>query len=747
MKTKELLAKSTGETLFEHTWRVIQVSQFIVRNLPLPLEQRTNLEKRLTLCAAVHDVGKVAAGFQSVLLGEQRDWQGKRHEILSTAFAANIAEFNHQDLLAILTHHRCIPSDGIKGIHGSLPTEQLPWQESQPALWRQMLDEWNQNREVFAEFWRQVCGAIKRSDLAEFGKVANLQYLGISDEWLERSVKFGQVKRVSAESRREAALIRGLLITSDHLASAHRRSQKIPRLSKYAVLKQSPRHFQEKCAVHQGHLVLRAPTGSGKTAAALLWARNNQKENVRLFYVLPFTASINAMHRRLIDLFGLKHVGVLHSKATSYLYDLQLESETSNKIKAQARAVAKKSLAKEMYYPIRVCTPHQILRYVLRGKGWEQMLSEFPQACFIYDEIHAYDPRVVGLTLASARLFASWGANVLFASATLPKFLERQICSVLNIDQSSVLAPDPNFPTDLEILVKKRHIVEIRDGSIENRLSEIFESSQRVNSTLVVCNHVKTAQQVYQQCVDYWGKDGIVLLHSRFNAKDRNQKERKLAEKSLPRILIATQVVEVSLDVDFDQAFLEPAPIDALVQRMGRVNREGKKPPAKVTIFSEQVNPHPLYDKERVKASLTELAKAQNPLGENDLVSITDAVYGDGYTGDELVAFEEGLNHPDIVEFDNRLLAGAHQDWIDEVIEKAGGSIELLPKVLLKRYEQLMKNGLWLEASALLVSVRFVSLASLPDGVINKHHDPWIIDCLYDSELGLQFYYGYSDTN
>ena len=189
-----------------------------------------------------------------------------------------------------------------------------------------------------------------------------------------------------------------------------------------------------------GNAIVKAPTGSGKTEAALLWAQRNQSSNGRLFYALPYTASINAMYRRLGQgpssnrngLFGANNVGLLHSKATAALYTL-LEGmkDDCSCLDRQETARALADLAREIWFPIRVCTPHQIIRYILRGKGWEGMLAEFPNACFIFDEVHAYDPRVVGLILAAARLLAGWGARFLFISATLPTFLENLIRSVL----------------------------------------------------------------------------------------------------------------------------------------------------------------------------------------------------------------------------------------------------------------------------------------------------------------------------
>jgi CRISPR-associated endonuclease/helicase Cas3 len=237
-----------------------------------------------------------------------------------------------------------------------------------------------------------------------------------------------------------------------------------------------------------------------------------------------------------------------------------------------------------------------------------------------------------------------------------------------------------------------------------------------------------------------------LLLHSRFNREDRDRIEDIILGKSLPKVLVATQMIEVSLDVDFEQAFLEPAPIDALIQRMGRVNRSGQRPPARVTIFTEQVNPNNLYCECqgehhqrncRIRTTINELQKLTNPISERDLVNAADRVYGEGYQGKDKMAFEEGLHHPDIEEFENNLLAGAHQDWVEEIIEKTDGVIEVLPKCLSQEYSRRRENGLWIEANNLLVPVRIGSLQWLMSRV-DTSTDPWTIDLTYASDIGLE---------
>ena len=179
---------------------------------------------------------------------------------------------------------------------------------------------------------------------------------------------------------------------------------------------------------------------------------------------------------------------------------------------------------------------------------------------------------------------------------------------------------------------------------------------------------------------------------------------------------------------------------------MGRVNRSGNRPPARVSIFTKQLNPYHLYCECtgeshgpacRVGLTIDELQKLGNPISERDLVEAADRVYGEGYQGEEKTKFDEGLNHPDIREFEDHLLAGAHQDWIERIIEKTDGIIEILPKSLLGEYQKRKDMGLWIEANNLLVPVRTKSLAWLRSKV-DISTDPWIANLDYTPTKGLE---------
>lgn len=747
-----LLAKSSGETLAAHTAWCLKAAKALLALLPLSGEERLRIQSDVLLAVALHDIGKAATGFQRVLCGEQDDWGGKRHEILSAAFASSLQEISSATLLAILTHHKSLPGDGITAAgFGCLPFEQIPWPDDSTPVWEEMKKEWLENLEMFKHEWTKICEALERTDLANISP--SLEPLALDRVWLNRTTgRKGQRATVSFSERHHASLVRGLVIAADHLGSAHCVPPLIPELKSFHVLKQSVRPFQEVAASTKGSGLLRAPTGSGKTEAALLWARQNQQPNGRLFYVLPYTASINAMYKRLgpgisptrPGLFGSGNVGLLHSRATAALYSmLEANGEHCSKLDRQVTAKALTGLAREIWFPIRVCTPHQVLRYMLRGKGWEAMLAEFPNACFIFDEVHAYDPRVVGLTLATARLVTNWGARCLFLSATFPSFLQDLTRKALG--QIPLIVPSNHLEGDKEILDKKRHVLEICNGSLVENLEGVIDAVESGPSTLIVCNHVRTAQTIFDSLRNRFGNN-VCLLHSRFNQEDRNNIETELLSRSLPKVLVATQVVEVSLDLDFHQAFLEPAPIDALVQRMGRVNRAGIRAPSSVVVFTEQVNRYQLYCECKsasheppclVQRSINELRSLANPISEDDLIRAAEQVYSDGYRNEDAQAYEEGFTHPDIVDYEKRLLAGAHQDWVEQVIESTDGTIETLPTSLSSEYESRRRQGLWIEADALLVPVREKSLAYIRPQ-LDTLSDPWKVNCPYSQTKGLE---------
>jgi len=741
-----LLAKGDGETLLAHTRECLKLAEKLFDSLPgcHPYANSASLWQDLLLAVAAHDIGKAAIGFQNVLKlamrGSKANWGGRRHEVISAAFLSYMTGVAPSVVLAVLTHHRSLPGDIVTSDTKTLDRFQLPLSAPHTPVWDEMAKDWYDNRAEFTIFWQEICQHIGRPELAT---IYGLGLLALRPNWLERGyAPTGQRASVPYHERLYASLLRGLTIAADRLASAHYEPCMEISFRKYKVIWHQPRGFQTRAAQLHGSGILQAPTGSGKTDASLLWAQSNQCSNGRMFYTLPNIASINAMYERLAGnderkgVFPRSSVGLLHSRAASALYDAEGDDEYGYRKLRQKQAYDLQKLARLVWFPIRVCTPHQLLRFSLRGKGWENMLLEFPGALFIVDEVHAYEPRIVGLLLATLKLACQWGAKFFIMSATMPSFLKDLVRQHLDMPELLDIQPDPANEGDREVLQRKRHRLTIdtasTSGTLLDHLTEIEESSKKVSHTLVVCNTVGAAQKIFGELKHINDKR---LIHSRFTKADRRILERDLRCK-LPRVLVATQVIEVSLNISFDRGFFEPAPIDALIQRMGRVNREGTAPEvADVFVFSEELSPGTVYrNRELVKKSKHELAKLNNPLGERDLVIASDRVYEKGYTGDDGVAFDEGVNHDSLKNFDKVLLAGAHEEWVRDVIERADTTFDILPRSKEMEYVKLMRHGLWLEADSLLVPVTIPVLKGVS---LDTNHEPWVADCGYHPTLGL----------
>lgn len=730
MKT-DLWAKSSsdvgkeGESLYEHTMNVVYVARHICNFLPLGLNELRSLTQSALKIAALHDVGKAASGFQIVLRTKGK-W-GRRHEILSAAVAAHISPaITEEELFAILTHHKSIPNDFLREGERCLPSTELPFYSENP-LFDQMVVELLANQESLRQLLLVLANEIgDRFDLdGDFCRVDGLGKLDL--RWLGRLAD--EQPKIPVAQRRHASLLRGILISSDHLGSAHQTTlPNVPVLADYdAIAKRHelkgrpPFPFQKRTGKTKGNAILKAPTGSGKTAAILFWAAANQSDNGRLFYVLPHTASINAMYRRLQKIYCERAVGLLHHKNAAYLYRLMENDSLSRESARTAQDLA--GLARELYYPIRVTTPHQILRVALQGKGWELGLAEFPNACFVFDEIHAFEPLLVGLTISTIKWLKTLGAKFLFASATLPLFLEKIIQKEIGVAKNQIVKPSKRSKEDAVVLGKKRHQVSVRDGSLLSDLNAIITELQAVQEpTLIICNHVATSQTVFREIRKIFDED-VCLLHARFNAEDRFKIETRITGNHPPKILVATQAIEVSLDLDYHRGYSEAAPADALGQRFGRINRYGARPPASVVVFAESSTEKSLYDENTTQATialLQKLEKSSQPLSEQDLVRIVDEVYKDGYTGKSLEEYEKGLNNSFINNFEKNIIAGTHRPWIDDVIQGSDGQVEVLPGELKSEFiERQKKSGLL--SRQLLVPIRIGQFHMLKSkGVLSR---------------------------
>lgn len=770
----EIWAKSSrggetaGETLVAHTlWALRNLRAFAERAQHLPaLCRRDNLIELASLAVILHDAGKAAAGFQSMLRGGPRFEH--RHEVLSLALLPWVfgeAEPPSEDMLwvaaAIVTHHKDWPkiqeaytltggiSPNLQDLQSHLTAEFV--ERAQQTV-QEIVQQAVQEGLRFPEEW---CRAIwfkwsPGSAIAALNRILNA---------LDCHIHSLQQQRFPSRNLMTGRFLRGLMILADHSGSAHAKVRGAAALDSVesasrAVCGFSAAEFhyhQLRARDTVGNALMVAPTGSGKTEAAMLWASRQIESGggrLPLFYMLPFQASLNAMRWRLGAAFSETNVTLQHSRALQAVYSRWLNEDGIGRREAEIKARRESNLARLHTAPIRILTPYQVLRGMYQLPGHEALLTDAASGVFILDEIHAYEPTRLGMILAMLRhLVRDEGVRILAMSATMPRCLADLIAEHCSIAEANCFAASRD--TMNAALRHRVHLVP--ENLLSSRVREcIAEKAAAGKSVLVVATTVDRAQQAAAE-LSRDGRFSTEILHGRFNARDRGRKEQELMQtvgvgtrlESHGKVLVATQVVEVSLNVDFDVLYSDPAPLEALLQRFGRVNRgrPAGSPLCPVQVCTS-IPEHSayVYDSGLVKAALHQLARFDSePLPESEIQEMLDVIYADEYASKWTRQVRDAGE-----KFERDAIATARPFRSDgalrEQFERLFDGYEVIPAPLAREYESLLEDDL-LMASSLAVSISGRQFHRLcREGRIRRTPEApgcLIADCGYTSEEGL----------
>lgn len=777
---------SCGESLVDHTRQVLSRIVALRERAPFlsSLCKQPRLWHRMALAVALHDMGKVDPRFQQMLRDPQRPAGGRpgydqRHEIVSLAWldwllghgpaqdrtfiAAAIAS-HHRDYSQITRKYNLgnvyAPTRNIEDLIEPIPSETFA---QACSMFLECILPVLETSRLLETDWSRP----SRIDVAVRHEAAITSIKSALRSW---ECWYGDMETGGSDSIIAGHVTRGLILLADHAGSAGVEFGRLPLLSlpremATRLSPEAPHVFyphQDESAEVRGHALLVAPTGGGKTEAALRWAARQLEHgegNPPLFYVLPFKASMNAMRDRLVRGFAdnkdrptadeQNAVALQHSSALQVLYHQLMNREYSPD---QAAWLARRqgNLARLHATPVRVLSPFQLLRAAYQLKGHEAIWTDAAGGLFIFDEIHAYEPPLLGRILEMLRfLVERLGAKAFVMTATMPRTVKDRVQSILG-SPAIIRAKDETFERF------RRHTLRLRDaGLLEgSTVHEIVRRSRNDEAVLCVATTVKRAQELRTRLQRELGESAQVdLLHSRFTGEDRNRKEGALRQLVGTRqgkrdrrvVLVATQVVEVSLDVDFDVLFSDPAPLECLVQRFGRVNRSLRANACDVVVCTQIPDRSPVYSEYLVNAAIEALRPADGQIiDERDVQAWIDRVY-DRYYGQ----WHERTMREAAADFQrnvlDKMLPFDSQDDLEELFYQQFEGAEVLPKSKVERYRALRQEQPFLAAGQLVpVSRDQLSRFRREGRIVPPKETEWrewqpiVVDVPYDADVGLQ---------
>ncbi len=712
----ELLAKA-DVTLAQHLQDVLRFGNEIAKFF----EVDDDLYRKALLACALHDIGKATKSFQKHIKEEQKT-SGKRsirafpHALASMPLVLVAESLMDKcegkrvpELYAtatVLSHHTPLHP------HTFLGYQQADYD---PKLWEVLSELWTKLQELMGS------GLPSLADVRQCAQSLMQEALSalLDDASSGQSIR----ARMHQLDVGRYAQVKSILHLSDWLASA-----KLPDTS-VLTMDDAPQRlqsscdglslyeFQKQCDTHSGQDVhLRAPTGTGKTEALLLWASKAK----RIIYLLPTQATTNAMWRRLCRIFGDDKVALVHAKAG---YILLSEDEETSRDRLLGSVFAR---------PVTVATLDQYLLAHLNGRHWEERRSLARKSALIIDEVHTYEPYTLGLLLEA--IGCEKPALLAIASATLPNALRALLPSAHLVEAES------------ELWHRCRHQIVLHDDLLSEGIEQAVEQARMGKNVLVIANTIADAQLIYKRISEELGWTCTRLLHSRYTLRDRQTKEQAVQKPEPGTILVATQVVEVSLDISYDLLLTELAPLDALIQRMGRVNRKGDKPPANVFIYTQSTEGSiTVYGEHVLQRTLDILRQLPSQPTDKDLLEATEQLYE--YVTNQKDWQDELNDGKQTLREIHNVLGCYTIDLTDEEMRHRFKSrrgqvhIDVLPSQFIQEAYQLRdRNELW-RIVELLVPVPFywtkwenTRRAFAPCSDLGVY----VTDLKYDGEYGLQ---------
>jgi len=597
--------------------------------LVLGSESRSTSGRVLAFWAGLHDIGKAAPGFQALYeagmpslklagFAFPRHTANRRHalltgEILSRHFSGYGASPASAVARGLAT--------AVAGHHGDFPS---PVEQARLKTWDLGGAEWESARKSIITDLSHSLGvaepvppALSPREHSFFMFLAGLtsvsDWIGSSERWFPFERYPNDLDQYFAEAREKAARA----IAEIGWARWQPSDEALDFRGFFGF---TPNAMQEQVlslesAKERGELVIiEAPMGEGKTEAALAlidkWI--GQKAGRGCYVAMPTQATANAMFDRFrcdylthrypnqcVDL-QLLHGHACLSAAYQQLRQLgQIWDQDDGRSPAGGAVVAGEWFGfrkRGLLGPFGVGTVDQALLSAMQAPHSFVRLFGLAGKAVIFDEVHAFDTYTSKLLDRLLSWLAALGCPVVLLSATLPPSRRRELVQAYAGDGSEAAeAPYPRLLRATAGGIESKHWasatrrVELGwlDRDPEALARYLDDALQHGGCAAVICNTVAAAQDTFRALqADLDDDMELNLFHARFPFGERDRREKqaisqfgKDGARRARSVLVATQVIEQSLDLDFDLMVSEVAPADLLLQRSGRMHRHVRERP------------------------------------------------------------------------------------------------------------------------------------------------------------------------
>ena len=647
----KLLAKPFGKdpiTLDEHTNHVVSEARRLVQARPFWGKKYRRvtgkeLESQLIRAAKLHDKGKAHEVWQSACQkdreqylktgsenGEHLRQSGLRHEFASLWWAEkNDVDVTLAERAAIAAHHN-----------------KLSYKHDHRWL--------NDAGGAFKSIWREFCEIDYRE--------------GRAQDTLQQLLK----------DRYKIAGVRSLLQLADHRASRAEQGGELPPINHefdYSFAYKNKRPVQKAVVEHaqKQEMILRAPTGSGKTDAALLWAKHQIDNGFadRLVIAMPTRFTSTSLDMDVAE--NVSETGLYHSSAWFAHYKSGAKENKSYALEVFL-------MARHLMMPATVSTiDHLLMALTGTREDHHSIFFNLMNSCVVIDEADFYDEFVQANITKLLEVLRVFNVRILIMSATVPESAQ----DLYEIDHLVDPYSASSSSKGQKASAKKRCNM-INEGQVESiaSISPVLESmlEPTVSQAIIYANTVNRALEYY----DWFRDQGCepILYHSRFTEADKQRIEQELLdslgkkawENDMAKgIAILTQIGEMSLNISAPVMVSDLCPMDRLAQRAGRLSRFEGMESGDLHVIT------PMKDGDIYPAPYGEYDREEKEWVAGDPLLKTKKMLRDGvYSADDFV---EGVNelYPEHTSFGERSLVNQaeldkmlNQNWLINPASETG---------------------------------------------------------------------------